>query len=194
VKAASARPAAVAILAKATVDWKWEQESVELLWLVARGPSDQMWALDVLYSRYVSARATLNMLQVLTRMHEVAPENTIVRNNLANVSLLLGANLDQATGIAEDLHREEPRNAAFTSTLAFARYMQGRTDEALELMRQLGDDQLRQPEFAAYFGVMLDGAGKRAQAKEFLRLGSSAASLLPEERDMVERAISDATR
>jgi predicted Zn-dependent protease len=193
VKAASDRPVAIAILGKAAIDWKWEQESVELLWLVARGPSDQMWALDILYSTYTAARATRNMLQVATRMHEVDPTNALIRNNFAILSLLAQINVDQAGNLAEDLHKEEPGNPMYASTLAFARYIQGRTQEALELMRGLGEERLRQPEYAAYFGVMLAASGERDQAKEFLRLGSSG-FLLPEERELLERAMTNSVR
>jgi tetratricopeptide (TPR) repeat protein len=193
VKAASDRPAALSVLARATVDWKWEQESTDLLWRVARGPDEQMWALNILYSTYEASRATRNILQVLTRMYEIDPTNASVRHNLACLWLLLQTNLDQATKLAEDLHRDNPNDPASISLLAFALYMQGKTEEGVDLMRKLGEEKLRQPLYAAYFGVMLAGAGKRDQAKEFLQIGRRA-PLLPEERVMVERAVASTGR
>ena len=51
----------------------------------------------------------------------------------------------------------------------------------------LTPDQLRTPEIAAYYGILLAAAGDQARAAEFLDLGEKA-TLLPQEKALVEKA------
>jgi hypothetical protein len=54
-------------------------------------------------------------------------------------------------------------------------------------MEGLTPEQLRQPEIAAYYGIILAAAGDHARAAEFLDLGEKA-TLLPQEKALVEKA------
>jgi hypothetical protein len=97
-------------------------------------------------------------------------------------------NIEQSLKIAEELHREEPKNPNYTSTYAYALYVSGETQKALEAMKSLGAEQLEQPGYAAYFGIMLASTDARDEARRFLALGKDA-SLLPEEKKLVDRAL-----
>ena len=188
VKAAGTRPDALSTLARVAIGWGWESESQEVLWSAARASADARWALDILYRRYAATGATRNMLEVVSRIHEINPSDAWATNNLASFSLLLDTNPEQGIKLAEELYRAEPQNSAYASTYAYALHLQGRTPEALQLMETLGEEKLRQPEYAAYYGVVLASAGRRDKAREFLVLGSKA-PLLPEERKLLEQAL-----
>ncbi len=54
-------------------------------------------------------------------------------------------------------------------------------------MSAIPGEQLRPPAIAAYYGIVLAGAGDYARAAGFLDLGEKA-SLLPEEKALLERA------
>ncbi len=55
------------------------------------------------------------------------------------------------------------------------------------MFTSLKPEQLRQPEVASYYGVVLAAAGDQQQAEEFLALSESA-RLLPEERALIDKA------
>ena len=56
-----------------------------------------------------------------------------------------------------------------------------------KIIEGLTAEQLRQPEIAAYYGIILAAAGDRARAGEFLDLGEKA-TLLPQEKALLEKA------
>ena len=110
-----------------------------------------------------------------------------LQNNLAQVSLLLGVDLDYARKMAADLKEKEPDNAAYASTYAFSLLSKGDVKGALQVMDNLNEEQLRDPSVATYYGVILAAAGQKDKARAFLQR-SAEASLLPEEKTLVTRA------
>jgi tetratricopeptide (TPR) repeat protein len=193
VKAAGRRVEAVTVLAQVAIAWGWENESTELLWSVARLSSESRWALEALYRRYVATGATRNLVQVLSRVHEIEPSDLSALNNLASFSLLSEDTTAQGIKYAEELYQREPHNPGYAATYAYALHLQGRTAEGVKLMESLGEEILTKPDYAAYYGVLLAGAGEREQARRWLALGSKA-SLLPEERALVDEALAKINR
>ncbi len=193
VKAAGTRIESLSILAKAAIQWNRETDATELLWAVARGSKDSRWALDILYRRYAASGSTRNLHQVVSRIHEIDPDERWATNNLVNLSFLLGLNVDQGIKMADDLFAQNPQDPAIASTYAYALHLRGRTPEALEIMKSLGEDRLHEPEYAAYYGVLLAASGAGERAQEFLTIGSKA-PLLPEERKLLEDAAAKAKR
>jgi predicted Zn-dependent protease len=95
--------------------------------------------------------------------------------------------MDRGQKIARELFEKEPANAAYVSTYAFALYSQGDFKGAVKVLGALTDEQLHQPDVAAYYGIILAAAGDQARAGEFLDLGEKA-TLLPEEKALLEKA------
>ena len=89
--------------------------------------------------------------------------------------------------LALDLYEKEPTNAVYASTYAFALYNRGEAAKAAKILGELTDQQLRQPTISVYYGIILAAVGDRGRAAEFLALAEKA-SLLPEERALVEKA------
>ena len=174
-------------LERTTVEWGWTNEAVKLLWQMAKTPEKQVEALHSLYKHYAKQRDTQGLYRVLSRLSELEPTDRVVRNNLAQIALLLNADPARARKIAAELYREEPGNGTYASTYAFALYSQGDANQALKIMNSLSADQLQDPGTSAYFGIFLTAAGRRQDAEPYLARGATA-SLLPEEKALLDRA------
>jgi hypothetical protein len=186
-KEASSQAQHLSMLARAASDWRWQGETFELLWLLTKHPEKQLEALQELYQRYADAGDSTGLYRVLVRLAEIEPEDMRVQNNLAQVSLLLNADVERARKLSAELYRKEGSNAAYASTYAFGLYTKGDSNGALKVMNGLGESQLQEPSLAAYYGVILAAAGDKAKAREYLKLGA-AAKLLPEEKELVAKA------
>jgi Flp pilus assembly protein TadD len=127
------------------------------------------------------------LYRVLSRLTDIDPGDLKVQNNLAQISLLLNADLERARKRAADLYRKEPSNAAYASTYAFSLYAKGDAEGALKVMSTLRENQLNDPPLAAYYGIFLAANGEKSKAREYLELGRQT-QLLPEERILLDRA------
>ena len=175
------------MLAETVEKWGWRHEAIELLWLVAKDPVKGEEALGALYRYFAKNADTENLYRVLLRRMELQPNDRNVQNNYAQLSLLLNLNTERALKIAHEIHEKEPANAAYASTYAFALHVQGDTKKAVKVFEGLTDQQLHQPEIAAYYGIILAAAGEHARAGEFVDLGEKA-TLLPQEKALLEKA------
>ena len=187
VKSASAQSQSLLLLARIVFEWGWKNESVDLVWQLAKYPEVQFEALHTLYLQYTKAGDTEGLYRVLARLTEIDPGDLKVQNNLAQVSLLLNADLERARRRAANLYRKEPSNGAYVSTYAFSLYAKGDAEGALEVMSKLREDQLKEPPLAAYYGIFLAASGEKGKAREYLEFGRQT-QLLPEERILLDRA------
>ena len=174
-------------LAGTVEKWGWRAEAIELLWLVAKDPLKGDDALRALYRYFAQNGDTQNLYRVLLHQLELHPEDRNVQNNFAQLSLLLNLNADRGQKIAREVYEKEPKNPAYAATYAFALHTRGDSEEALDVLGAMPSEQLRQPEIAAYYGIILAGAGDQARAREFIDLGEKA-TLLPQERALLEKA------
>jgi hypothetical protein len=187
VKSASAQSQCLLLLAPIVFEWGWKNESVDLVWQLAKYPEVQFEALHTLYLQYTKAGDTQGLYRVLARLTEIDPGDLKVQNNLAQVSLLLNADLERARRRAANLYRKEPSNGAYVSTYAFSLYAKGDAKGALKVMSTLRKDQLNEPQLAAYYGIFLAASGEKSKARDYLELGRQT-QLLPEERTLLDRA------
>lgn len=186
VKEASSQSAATMALMRTTAEWKWEKEMVELLWSLTKNQDQQKEALQQLYRYYEKASDTQGLYRVLVRWAELEPNDLNVQNNMAQISLLLDANADDARRIAAELHKKAPSNAAYTTTYAYSLLTKGNAKEAAKAMDSLTPEQLRDPAVSAYYGICL-AAIHDEKAREFLATGQKA-ELLPEEKKLIDKA------
>jgi predicted Zn-dependent protease len=174
-------------LAEVVQKWGWRDEAIELLWIAAKDPANGDDALQALYTYFAANKATQDLYRVLLHRQDLRPNDRAIQNNVAQLSLLLNLNVERANKIARDLHDSEPKNAVYASTYAYALHAAGDSKKAEKVLSTLTPEQLREPEIAAYYGIILAGAGEHGRAAEFLDL-SEKAGLLPEERALVEKA------
>lgn len=188
-KEASANPQALLMLARTAAAWDWKTEKVDLLWVLAKSDETKLEALQTLYQHYAKAGDTSGLYRTLLRLVEALPNDLPLQNNLAQISLLLGADVERARKVAAEIKNKEPLNGAYVSTYAFSLHTKGDVKGALQAMDQLSQDQLRDPSVAAYYGVILAAAGQKEKAREYLDLAAQA-NLLPEEKALVAKAAS----
>ncbi len=175
------------LLQKMAFQWNWPDKAVGVLWKLAENPETQRDALQSLYGYFAEKRDTTGMYRALSRLVTVMPADPAVRNNYAQISLLLKAETIRAAGIARDLHQAHPHDAAYCSTYAFSLYQAGDVRGAVKVMSQLTPPQLHDPSVAAYFALFLAAAGQNDAAAEYFALAEKA-KLLPEEEELVARA------
>jgi hypothetical protein len=186
-KEALARPQFLSMLTRATSEWRWEKEWIDLLWNLTKHPETQLEALQTLYQKYADDGDTPGLYRVLVRLAEIQPDDWRAQNNFAQISLLLNADVERARKLAADLYRKDPANPAYASTFAFALFSKGDITGAMKVMNALTEEQLHDPSLAAYYGIILTAAGEKAKAREYLKRGA-AAKLLPEERALLTTA------
>ena len=186
-KEASAQPQSLLLLARTAAAWGWEAETVDLLWILAKSEDTKLEALQTLYQHYAKLGDTTGLYRTLLRLVEALPNDLALQNNLAQISLLIGADVERARKVAAETRGKEPLNGAYVATYAFSLYTHGDLKGALQAMDQLTQDQLRDPSVAAYYGVVLAAAGQKEKAREYLRRAAEA-TLLPEEKALVEKA------
>lgn len=175
------------LLQSIAFQWNWPEKATAILWMLADNPGAQRKALQGLYRYYAAQQDTTGLYRTLARLVAVVPEDEAVRNNFAQISLLLKAETFRALGLARNLHEAHPLEAAYASTYAFGLFQSGDVKGAIKVMSQLTREQLLDPAVAAYYGIFLAAAGQADAATEFLDLGGKA-KLLPEEQELVERA------
>ncbi|MEO7166039.1 MAG: hypothetical protein ABI787_11235 [Spartobacteria bacterium] len=175
------------MLQNVAFQWKWPEKGTAVLWMLVEIPEAQREALQKLYLHYAEVRDTTGLYRALVRLVAVLPHDPAVRNNFAQISLLVKAEIQRALGVARELHQSHPQNAAYASTYAFGLFRTGDLKGALKVMSQLRQDQVNDPSVAAYYGIILSGAGQTEEAAYFLDLGATA-KLLPEEEELVARA------
>jgi len=125
---------------------------------------------------------------VILHRSELRPGDPETENNLAQLSLLLDLDKQRARSLAKKVFERDPANAAFASTYAFSLYTQGQYAQALQAFQNVKEEDMRAPAVAAYYGIVLMASGDKAKARQFLELGQKA-TLLPEERELLSRAI-----
>jgi predicted Zn-dependent protease len=187
IKAASARPEATLALARVVSDWGWDKEALEVLWELSKNAEKRTEALQTLYRYYAKHSDTQALYKVLVRLNENDPTNLDVQNNLAQISLLLNAQPEEARRLAAKIYEKNPTNAAYATTYAYGLVTKGQLTQAIKVMSSLTPQQLRDPAVSAYYGICL-AAAKDARAREFLEIGEHAA-LLPEEKALVQKAL-----
>jgi tetratricopeptide (TPR) repeat protein len=175
------------LLAEMARKWGWEKDALDLLWLASEDPQKADQTLNTLYNIYAAKGDTHELYRVLLHLEELRPNDPAILNNIAQLSLLLNLNVERGYELARKVYDQNPKNADFASTYAFALYRRGDMRKAVQAFADLPETELHRPQIAAYYGMMLAAAGNFARAREFLDLGAKA-NLLPEERALVDKA------
>jgi predicted Zn-dependent protease len=185
-KATKSRPDQLAAIALLAEGWDYADDAAEAWWLIANGNENAKEALAALQRLYKSKQNSHGLLRVAKRALELNPGDLIAANNCASLGLLLTGD-SSARRLAARLHRENPANAVFSATYAFALFTEGKTNDALQAMETLKEVQLRHPSVAAYYFVMLVENGSMERAHLFLSAANKA-QLLPEEQQLLTAA------
>ena len=74
---------------------------------------EQNEAIVTLYRHYAKENDTQGLYRVLLRLADSDPSNLDVQNNLAQISLLLNAQPEEARRMAAEIFRKNPSNPAY---------------------------------------------------------------------------------
>lgn len=204
VNLSAGRDVALSALARFTSAWKWDEEYMNLLWVMANGSGSQAAALQQLLRRYTAEGKTRDLLRVFNRILELDPQNLHTKNNVAYALLILNMEADRAQMLAYEARNSDPTNPEFSATYALALHSRGKTDSALKILQQLEENERRIPAVALCYGVFLSEKAAREtvddnrrnmfdEARTFLDLAEKG-SLLPEEKLLIDRARSKLPR
>ena len=174
------------LLIQAISEWNWEKEMTDLLWALSKHPEKQKDAFVALYQHYAKTTDTQGLYRVLVRLVDMDSTNLNVQNNLAQVSLLLNANPEEARREAAEVYHKAPTNPAYMTTYAYSLLSQGNAKEALRIMSSLSEEQLSDPTISTYYGIFLAANGDE-KARPYLEFGKQA-NLLPEEKALIDKA------
>jgi Flp pilus assembly protein TadD len=187
--AASGRVKALYALLEMADSWRWESERTDAAWRILEQFPSERQLLAMLERTYTVSGDTHGLQKVYATMMKYSTPDAVAKNNFAAVSLLLKLQTGEAFEIARDNFARHPHDEVITSTYAYALHLQGRTQDGLNLLEKLTAQQLRKPEVATYYGVLLAAAGQTNKAAEFLKIGSQSKRLLPEEKALISNAL-----
>ena len=126
-----------------------------------------------------SADAVLNqafLLEALGKKKEAAqaynkvlgidPENYQALNNLAFLNAETGTNLDQAMTFAEHAKKRAPNSPDISDTLGYVYYQKNLNSEALQIFRQVVEENPQNPTYHFHLAMALLKQGDRQGAKD----------------------------
>jgi lipopolysaccharide biosynthesis regulator YciM len=178
-------PAHQLALARLASQWKLTDEAERLWQQVAQSPAARRDALDALYQIYRATNDLPNLRLIAQRLHESSPDEIDLAANAARLALLLDRNTADGRQLAEQTYRKAPNDTAAAVTYAFALYSTGRTEAALDVLKKLPPEQLRDPHAAVYAALLFDDDNQTAIADEYVRLAKTT-RLFPEERQLLD--------
>ena len=187
VQLAGDRRESLTALARFATAWGWDDEFINLLWVVANGRTQQSGALQQLLRKYTAEGKTRDLLRVFSRMLEIDGQNLTTKNNVAYALLLLNLETERANVLAYEVRNSDPTNAQFAATYALSLYAKDKFDGALKVLQQLDEKERRNPTTALSYGVILAAKGMKDEAAEYLDIAEKS-NLLPEERTLAEKA------
>jgi hypothetical protein len=185
--AAGNRKEALVMLYRFAAGWNWAGQKEDLLWALIRNYPAEKWATASLTKSLLVEGRTRSLMVLYNQQMNANPSDLSARNNLAMTALLLGAWELRPHDQAREVYRKASTNAAYVSTYAFSLHIQKKNESALKILEKLAPQQLEDPAIAGYYGVVLRATGKGDKARKYLALAANA-SLLPEERKLVEEA------
>ena len=169
------------------MEWGWDREAQDLLTLVANPTDSERAALVTLYQRFARNRDTQGLFESSEAMVRLSPKDDRLRNDYAMYSLLLKHHVVEARAMAKELFERHRSDPAYVSTYAFALYMNSDFENAVKIMSMLSADQLKTPELAGYYAVILVGNDQNDEAMKFFELAKGG-KFLPEEEKLIEHS------
>jgi len=189
VSAAGGRLGALNALLGLANRWGMKNEQVNLLQRILQRFPDAVWAQQDLEQIYYTSGNTRALYQFCSERLLFSPKSVELKNNVAATALLLKTNLTEAFRLAAEAYAGQTNNPSVVTTYAYALHLQGRTRDGVAALEKLKSGSLEKPSTALYYGVMLSALGQNARAAEFLALAEMDSRLLPEEKQLLAKAL-----
>ncbi len=185
--AANGQKQSLVMLFNLAAQWNFSSEAQSLLWTIVNQYPEERWAYQALSKALIAGGQTRPLMMLFSRQSKRAPSDLAAKRNVAMLALLLDAREFKPFELAQEVYRAAPTNSSVVSTYAFSLYLQRKNSEALAAIEKLSAEQLENPVISGYYGLILKANGDAARAKSYLEL-SSKATLLPEERKLIDAA------
>ena len=173
--------------------WRWDSERYDIIWKLFHLFPDNEQLRTQLYAWELKNKNTPNLNRMFMRMIEIDPNDGISLSNFAYSSFLLNANIARAGLIAQQLYQLNPNDPYYVTLYSFSLTKQGKYEEAKKLMLSLRQSALSQPERMALLVNILAKVGDYERATELIA-GIARNTLLPEEKNLIERAEDEIAR
>lgn len=152
-----------------------------------RQPGFQQPALLRLVPLYEKLGRTRDLLGVMNRLLALRPDDVVVLNDAAWLSLLLKDSVDVAQERANFVYRTNPKLPAFTATYALAKLRRDQADQALKALEGIPRASLTAPGWQAVLAATLAANGKTREAAT-VAAGIRQDLLKPEEKSLLTDA------
>jgi Flp pilus assembly protein TadD len=162
----------------------WRDKALAMLRLSASAPTDRQWALTLLFDHYSRIPDSTNMLAVSREMLAVNPEDTMIRNNVAALSLLLKDDMEKGHRLARLAWAERSKDPAILATYGYSLFLQGKSEDALEMFERIPPQFAAHPSIAVYYAAVLAANGQMKKAQPFIKVADGG-NILPEERELL---------
>jgi len=96
----------------------------------------------------------------------IDPENALALNNVAFMDAESGTNLDQAMTFAERAKKQAPNSPDISDTLGFVYYQKNLNAEALQVFRQVVQENPQNATFHLHLAMALQKKGDRDAARD----------------------------
>lgn len=182
VEATEMEPAGLELLANRSNGWGWESISVNTYWTMANNSKDPMRPLQVLFRYYTLNKNTYGIWRVTDLLVRRNPDDLVLKNNLAQLSLLLKTQTRRASEIASNLYDQMSDKADYSSTFAFSLLAEKRFKSALNVIRNFPESSLTEPSVALYAGLVFYANDLPEEATRYLSYArADVSNFLPEE-------------
>ncbi len=185
--AVGGQPFALEVLARTVLGWGWTQKAEDLMWRLTETGKAPRWVADHLWKAAFASQNTNQLYLAARTIASLDPRSVPARNNYIALALLTGHDADSPHKLAATLFQQAPTDPVVASTYGFSLFQQGRAAEAVTVMKTFPKEKLREPSVALYYAIFLTGAGRLAEAQEYLQYAAGS-SMLPEERALFAQA------
>lgn len=182
VDATEMEPGPLELLANRANVWGWESISVNTYWTMANNSKDPLRPLQVLFRYYTLNKNTYGIWRVTDLLVRRTPDDMILKNNLAQLSLLLKTQTRRASEIASSIYDQMSDQADYSSTFAFSLLVEKRYKSALRVIRNFPESSLAEPSVALYAGLVFYANDLPEEATRYLSYArTDTSNFLPEE-------------
>lgn len=144
---------------------EWDNERQKLLWGMTDSPVLADHALNSLLRFYQQKKDAHGLARVFLKLAGKYPEEKMYLNNAVSLALLTGVSRQWASTKAEELFKLYPDDPVIRSTYAYALALGDQSARAYEVVSKIDPKLLSTPEFALYYGFVLNANGMKKEAE-----------------------------
>ncbi|MDX1953408.1 MAG: hypothetical protein SFY81_14615 [Verrucomicrobiota bacterium] len=163
------------------------EERLRVLQEITESFPKERWAGEKLAQHFYAAGDTKAIHHVLSKIHSSNPADPSLKNSLAYIRLLLRTDMENAHRMAKEAYQTAPEDSAVITTYAYSLFLNGNGAEAVELLKKLNPESLKNPRTATCYTVINAHTGDKVAAKNFLKKVDGM-QMLPEEREILSQA------